>query len=58
LCSFGEYRSYGSLSGASKRLIWLQQGSFRNWRLQRFSGTSDAFLSFARLEARLEPLAW
>lgn len=48
----------GKIGDRSKRLLWLQQGSFRNWRLQRFSGTSDAFLSFARLEARLEPLAW
>jgi len=48
----------GKIGDRSKRLVWLQQGSFRNWRLQRFSGTSDAFLSFARLEARLEPLAW
>jgi len=26
--------------------------------VQRFSGSSDAGLSVARLEARLEPLAW
>jgi hypothetical protein len=48
----------GKIGDRSKRLVWMQQGAFRNWRLQRFSGTSDAFLSFARLEARLEPLAW
>jgi hypothetical protein len=48
----------GKIGDRSKRLVWMQQGGFRNWRLQRFSDTSDAFLSFARLEARLEPLAW
>jgi hypothetical protein len=48
----------GKIGDRAKRLVWLQQGAFRNWRLQRFSSTSDAFLSFARLEARLEPLAW
>lgn len=48
----------GKIGDRSKRLVWMQQGSFRNWRLQRFAGTSDAFLSFARLEARLEQLAW
>lgn len=48
----------GKIGDRAKRLMWMQQGAFRNWRLQRFSGTSDAFLSFARLEARLEPLAW
>jgi len=48
----------GTLGQRQKRLVWLQQGSMRNWRIQRFSGTSDAYMSFARLEARLEPLAW
>jgi hypothetical protein len=38
------------------RLTWLQQGHMRHWRIQRFRGTSDAFLSFARLEAQLEAL--
>ena len=38
------------------RLAWLQQGHMRHWRIQRFRGTSDAFLSFARLEAQLEAL--
>lgn len=40
----------------TKRIVWLGQGSMRNWRIQRFRGTSDAHLSFARLEARMEAL--
>ena len=48
----------GKIGDRAKRLMWMQQGAIRNWRLQRFNGDSDAFLSFARLEARLEPLAW
>lgn len=40
-----------------KRLSWLQQGRMRQWRAQRFRGTSDAQLSVARLEIRVEPLA-
>ena len=40
-----------------KRLSWLQQGRMRQWRAQKFRGTSDAQLSVARLEARVEPLA-
>ena len=40
-----------------KRLSWLQQGRMRQWRAQRFRGTSDAQLAVARLEARIEPLA-
>ena len=39
-----------------KRLSWLQQGRMRQWRAQKFRGTSDAQLSVARLEARVEPL--
>ena len=42
----------------AKRLVWFQQGWMRNWRIQRFQGTSDAHLSFMRLEAALEPLAF
>lgn len=47
----------GKTGQRNKRLIWLQQGAFRNWRIQRFRGTTDAHLSFARLEARIEGMA-
>ncbi len=40
-----------------KRIVWLQQGHMRNWRMQRFRGDSRAFISVARLEAHLEALA-
>lgn len=46
----------GKLGNRTKRLVWFQQGNMRNWRAQRFRGTSDAFMSFARLEARIEAL--
>lgn len=39
-----------------KRLVWLGQGGMETWRVQRFRGTSDAHIAFARLEAQLEPL--
>lgn len=42
----------------AKRLVWFQQGFMRNWRVQRFRGTSDVHMGFIRLEARLEPLAY
>lgn len=48
----------GTTGNMRKRLVWLQQGHMRNWRIQRFRGDSDAHLSFARLEARLEALAF
>ncbi|MFS2027065.1 packaged DNA stabilization protein [Massilia sp. CT11-137] len=40
----------------AKRLVWIGQGSMRNWRIQKFRGTSDAHIAVARLEAKLEPL--
>lgn len=49
--------SAGSQGQRGKRLVWFGQGYMRNWRVQRFQGTSDAHMSIARLEARLEPLA-
>jgi hypothetical protein len=30
----------------------------RNWRLQKFRGTSAAQIAMARLEARVEPLSF
>jgi len=47
----------GTTGSPAKRLVWFQQGFMRNWRLQRFRGTSDAHISVARLEAQIEPMA-
>jgi hypothetical protein len=49
--------SAGTQGQRAKRLAWFQQGPMGNWRIQRFQGTSDAHIPFARLEAQLEPLA-
>jgi hypothetical protein len=48
----------GTIGNTSKRLAWFQQGHMRNWRIQRFQGDSDAHVSFARLEAQIEALAY
>lgn len=48
----------GKIGDRAKRVVWTQQGHMRNWRIQRFRGTSDAHISIARLEAQLEPLAF
>ena len=40
----------------TKRITWLRQGFMRNWRIQKFRGTSDAHISVARLEVQLEAL--
>lgn len=47
----------GKIGDRLKRLVWFQQGHMRNWRIQRFRGDSQAFLSVARLEAQIEPLS-
>ena len=48
----------GTIGNTLKRLVWCQQGHMRNWRMQRFKGDSQAYISMARLEAQLEPLAY
>jgi hypothetical protein len=51
-----KYIKTGGQGQRNKRLVWLQQGAMRNWRIQRFEGTSDGQLAVARLEVRLEPM--
>ena len=50
--------SVGTTGNTAKRLAWFQQGHMRNWRIQRFRGDSDAHVSFIRLEAQIEALAY
>jgi hypothetical protein len=49
-------KAIGKSGNRNTRINWLQQGQMRHWRIQKFRGNSDAFISFSRLEARLEPL--
>lgn len=51
------YVRAGKQGNRAKRIAWFQMGHMRNWRIQRFKGTSDAHISIARLEAQIEPLA-
>jgi hypothetical protein len=53
-----KFISVGTIGNTKKRLAWFQQGHMRNWRIQRFKGDSDAHVSFLRLEAQIEPLAY
>ncbi len=48
--------SAGKLGDRLKRMQWRRQGKMRNYRTQKFRGTSDAHLSIAALEAEIEPL--
>jgi len=50
--------SVGTIGNRKKRLSWFQQGHMRNWRIQRFRGDSDSHVSYARLEAQIEALAY
>jgi len=52
------YITVGTIGNTVKRLAWFQQGHMRNWRIQRFRGDSDAHVSFIRLEAQIEALAF
>jgi hypothetical protein len=49
-------RSAGKQGERLKRITWMQQGHMRHWRCQKFRGNSDAHLSVARLEAKIEGL--
>ena len=40
----------------NRRIIWPMQGMMHGWRAYRFRGSSDAMLSVARLDAKMEPL--
>ena len=48
----------GKIGDYYKRLTWMRNGRMGDWRTYRFRGTSDAHMSIARLDARLEPLVW
>jgi len=50
----GENWTQGAAIDAFKRLVWLKQGYFEEWRILRFAGTGQ--LTVARLEAAIEPL--
>jgi hypothetical protein len=50
--------SAGKQGERNKRLVWLAQGAMKNYRIQKFRGTSDAHIAIARLEARMEALAY
>ncbi|MDQ0022904.1 hypothetical protein J2X90_000690 [Variovorax paradoxus] len=49
-------RQAGKQGQTLKRLAWRRQGHMRNYRIQKFRGTSDARITFARLEMAVEPL--
>jgi hypothetical protein len=54
--SMPKFVKAGKQGERAKRIVWLGQGSMEHIRMQRFKGTSDARLSMARLEARIEGL--
>lgn len=51
-----KFISAGKIGERNKRITWFRQGALRHWRAQRFRGDSQAHLSVARMEARIEAL--
>lgn len=54
--SFEKFKNIGSVGDRNRRLMWLRQGRFSNWRIQKFKGDSSSFMAFIRLEVELEGL--
>lgn len=53
----GERRTPAGKAGAyQQRIVWFREGAMSHWRTQYFRGSSDAHLSIARLEAKIEGL--
>lgn len=46
----------GTIGNFNKRLVWFKNGVLRHWRIQKFSGDSDAHISFLRVDAKIEAL--
>jgi len=55
--SMPKYIHAGKIGQRNKRLVWYQQGTVSNRRIQSFSGDSTAFISIVRLDIKLEPLS-
>jgi len=55
--SMREGVSAGLQGDRAARLVWFQQGMMQNFRMQRFSGTSESQMGIARLEIQVEALA-
>lgn len=46
----------GRMGQRLQRIAWRRLGRMPHYRMQRFRGTSDAHITIARLEAKVEPL--
>lgn len=49
-----KYVKSGRLGDRNKRLLWLKQGMWSNFRIQRFRGDSTSRLSAIKLDAEIE----
>lgn len=49
-------KQLGKAGERNKRVAWRNQGTIRNYRIQRFRGTSQGHVPMVRLEVVLEPL--
>jgi hypothetical protein len=56
--SMPRFVNVGKQGARKNRIRIMTGGMLRDWRIQRVTGNSDCHASFARLEARLEALAY
>jgi hypothetical protein len=49
-------KQLGQQGQRNKRVAWRNQGTIRNYRMQKFRGTSQGHVPMARLEIAIEPL--
>jgi len=49
-------KSLGKQGQRNKRVAWRNQGTIRNYRIQKFRGTSEGHVPMVRLEVAFEPL--
>lgn len=48
----------GKRGDTARKLLWLSQGHWKNWRVQRFCGDSGSRLSALRIEAKITGCAY
>jgi hypothetical protein len=46
----------GVQGNRNKNIVWFRQGYTRNWRIQKFRGSSDAHISIVSIDIDAEPL--
>lgn len=56
--SMPKFAYVGKQGNREKRILWRTNGKIKRFRIQKFVGNSDAFVSIAALDLTAEPLTW